>query len=495
MKAKRKSASYARGPNAYFAARRKRQFWSAAIMLSVVGLIVAVSVVYRNYHESKRPISLYLDRGGSATIAEVQVTRSLPKLKELTNTVVSRMQTSNPKQRQAASNILSAISERQIELSRTDEDRKQGISYKLVALQLRASLENPEEEEPLPKRLERLEEFAREHLSNSDRDVSLNACKALFVAEQLRLSRAAPGDGTVERTGTVIAEVVAKLPNEAGVIALIEGLLDSLPRHGDKNRDLDTLMRAIENAYAANPSEVSKNWLAILRDKQLLIEADLFSVLPGAEKGNDQAIRRVVEIAESLLNQHKSVFGVERGVELALLVEASGATNEALRLVKNFERAAAAFPSDQSSSLNQRIKLAIGRMELLGQPFPLSGKDLKGNELSLAAYSGNVVFVCFVRKETEAQRIGETMSRLALLEKQGVRAVMVVPVGLIAQKANNSFLSVIESPQGEIDLFSACHIDADFCWFLLGKTGKIEKFGVSYEPAIISVEKRAFQEE
>lgn len=49
-----------------------------------------------------------------------------------------------------------------------------------------------------------------------------------------------------------------------------------------------------------------------------LIEQDLLNVLPGAEKGNELAVARIVEIADSLLAKHKSYFGVERGVELAV---------------------------------------------------------------------------------------------------------------------------------------------------------------------------------
>ncbi len=495
MKAKRKSSSFELNPEAFFAARKKRQLRSAAVLLLAVGLFIAVLVLVRNYNESNRPIDLFLDRGGSATIAEIQSTRSASKLKELASTVMPRLQTASLEQQKAILKILSAISKRQIELARTDEERNQGIRNNLVALQLRASSENPDEDEPLSERLENLEEFASEHLSNSNGDVSLDACQGLFVVEKLRLKRASPGEGTVERTGKMINEVVAKFPKEVRVMGMIEGLLELVPRRTDQNRDLETLMTAIENAYKTNPSEISANWLAILRDKQLLVETELLNVLPGAEKGNEKAIARVIEIAEILLTHHKSFFGVERGVELALLLEANGATKDALRLMENFERAATAFPKGQTSNLSQRVKLAIGRMGLLEQPFPLAGKDLQGNEISLSAYDGKIVFVCFVRKATEAQRIGKTLSRLVNLEKQGVRGVMVVPVGLInnAQKSSDSFLSIVETPQGKSDLFSECHIDADFCWFLVGKSGKTEKFGVSPELAINLIEKWAFE--
>ena len=292
MKSKPKSVSYEHNPKAFFAARKKRQLRTVYLLLASVGLFIAVVALVRNYNESNLPITLHLERGGSATIAEIEASRSIPRLKELASTVMPRLQKATSEQRQAILNILSAIAEQQLELSRTEEERNQGIRNKLVALQLQANF--AEGEEPLPKRLEKLEDFAREHFSNADSEVAFDACQGLLAAEKSRLANATPGDGTVERTGRVVAEVAAKFPKDPRIMAMIEALLERVPRQSDNNGDLDILINAIENTYAANPTEVSKNWLDILRDKQLLIEQDLLNVLPGAEKGNELAVARIV---------------------------------------------------------------------------------------------------------------------------------------------------------------------------------------------------------
>lgn len=152
------------------------------MLLASVGLFIAVVALVRNYNESNLPITLY-PNVVVQPLAEIEASRSIPRLKELASTVMP-LTAKGSAQHQETNDCEHFVGDRgtttRIIANRRRE--KSGNPHKLVALQLR--LISLRGEEPCRNVWENWKILLG--TLNADSEVAFDACQGLLAAEKSR---------------------------------------------------------------------------------------------------------------------------------------------------------------------------------------------------------------------------------------------------------------------------------------------------------------------